>query len=106
MSLLRPLIKKAYKECKAPNIYCTVFAQGKGQQIFVVQYLHKNFVIPYLCEDTLFWNGHSECSWIYQWQPGALQQLQGTNVDDWTSVAASTHRAAGSWCMKIQGVSK
>jgi hypothetical protein len=63
------LIKKAYKECKAPNIYCTVFAQAKGQQIFVVEYL---------CEDTLFWNGHSECSWIYQWQPGALQQLQGS----------------------------
>ena len=105
------MIKKAYKECKAPNIYCTVFAQAKGQQIFVVEYLHKNFVVPYLCEDTLFWNGHSERSWIHQWQPGALQQLQGTNRfkylvlkllyiicmtvkhegDDWTSVAASTH---------------
>jgi len=38
------LIKRAYKEFKAPNIYCTVFAQAKGQQNFVVQYLHKNFV--------------------------------------------------------------
>jgi hypothetical protein len=63
------LIKKAYKECKALNIYCKVFEQAKGQQIFVVQYL---------CEDTLSLC-HSECSWIYHWQPGALQQLQSTN---------------------------
>ena len=80
ISLTRPLIKKAYKQCKAQNIYCTVFAQATGQQIFVEQYLHKNFVVPYLCVDTLFWSCHSECSWIYQWQRGALQQLQSTNT--------------------------
>jgi hypothetical protein len=79
-SLLRSLIKKAHKDCKAPNIYYTVFTQPTGQQIFVVQCLHKAFVVLCLHKDTLFWDCHSKRSWIYQWQPGALQQqLQNTN---------------------------